>query len=358
MDSQIQLFFILFSLISVVVIAAVHFYIKGKLGRKHDNGLLWVAGALFFWLLMGILEYRYAGYTQQYLSEHYRETWQYWYGRKVLSIFNSALFVYSLSYFRDGWLRLHKRLEKVNLGVLAVVTVSLCFATFPLEPQWWLLTDTVVSVVVALLLCLSISAIFFQRGIHIMGVFTLVVCFFLVYTQVAELFKDPTFSGSVAGETYFDDRFIRMLSRPSLVICMLVLAISWLGSQLEEEVVSRSPAHEVNSLRFETRGIRHYVTMSLKTETFSFQNLVFDFTNRQSPYNFFRRCAERVVAGENFHREEFTDNFDTMVKRLLEPMNQKLADEGIPHQLQKSDLFLRDTKGIYRLVFSSDAITL
>jgi hypothetical protein len=307
---------------------------------------------------MGILEYRYSAYSQQYLSEHYRETWQYWYGRKALSIFNSAFFVYSLSYFRDGWLRLHKRLEKVNLGALAVVTVSVCFAVFPLEPQLWLLTDTLVSVVVALLLCLSISAIFFQRGIHVMAIFTLLVCFLLIYTQVVELLKDPNFSGNTGFQPLLDDRLVRMLSRPSLVICILVLAISWLGSQLEEEVVSRTPAHQTNSLRFETRGIRHYVTMSLQTERFAFQNMVFDFTNRPSPYNFFIRCAERAAAGENFHREEFTDNFDTMVKRLLEPINQKLADEHLKETLQKGDLFFRDSKGIYRLVFSKEEISL
>ncbi|MCC6459463.1 MAG: hypothetical protein IT260_03265 [Saprospiraceae bacterium] len=356
MESQSQLFFIFFSLCSVLAVAAVHFFIKEKLGDKHDNGLLWVAGALFVWFLMGLLEFHYAGFDPRYLAEHYRELWPYWYGRKALSIFNSALFVYSLSYFRDGWLRLHKWLEKINLGMLAIITIGLCFATFPLEPRIWLLTDTLVSVAVALLLCLSIAAIFYQRGLHVMAVFALVVCFFLVYTQVTELLKDPNFAAQQA-RSWLDDRLIRMLSRPSLVICILVLAISWLGSQLEEEVVSRAPGRLANSLRFETRGIRNYVTMSLQTEDFHLQNLVFDFTHRPSPYAFFKRCAERALAGENFHRDEFTDNFDTMVKRLLEPINQKLADEGFGYSLQKGDLFLRDSKGIYRLVFEKQEIS-
>ncbi len=356
LDSQFQLFFLYFSILSVIAVAAVHFFIKEKLDDKHDNGLLWVAAALFVWFLMGLLEYGYS--KEKALALDYQKHWPYWYGRKALSIINSALFVYSLSYFRDGWLRLHKRLEKINLGMLAAITVSLCFATFPLEPRVWLMTDTVVSVVVALLLCLSIAVIFYERGIHLMTLFTLLVCFSLVYTQVVELIKDPNFAGSTGTQGMLDDHVIRMLSRPALVICILVLAISWLGSQLEEEVVSRSPGHQANQLRFETRGIRHYVTMSLQTEHFAFQNLVFDFTNRQSPYLFLRRCAERVCAGENFHREEFTENFDTMVKRLLEPINQKLADEGIGHLLQKGDLFVRDGKGIYSLVFSRQEIVL
>lgn len=358
LDSQFQLFFLYFSILSVIAVAAVHFFIKEKLDDKHDNWLLWVAAALFAWFLMGLLEYGYSGKDRSVLAEHYREFWPYWYGRKVLSILNSALFVYSLSYFRDGWLRLHKRLEKINLGVLAAITITLCFVTFPLEPKVWLMTDTVVSVVVALLLCLSIAVIFYERGIHLMALFTLLVCFFLVYTQIAELINDPNFHHNKQGHLVLDDGLIRMLSRPSLVICILVLAISWLGSQLEEEVVSREPGQQANQLRFETRGIRHYVTMSLQTEHFAFQNLVFDFTNRQSPYLFLRRCAERVSAGENFHREEFTENFDTMVKRLLEPINQKLADEGIGHLLQKGDLFVRDGKGIYSLVFSRQEIVL
>ena len=358
MESPVQLFFLFFSILSAIAVAAVHFFIKEKLDDKHDNGLLWVAAALFVWFLMGLLEYGYSSTNPEKLANEYRDFWPYWYGRKALSIINSALFVYSLSYFRDGWLRLHKRLEKINLGMLAIVTVGLCFATFPLEPRVWLLTDTVVSVVVALLLCLSIAVIFYERGIHVMALFTLVVCFFLVYTQVAEFFNDPNIHKNEGGHWAMDDRLIRMLSRPSLVICILVLAISWLGSQLEEEVVSRPPGQQANQLRFETRGIRHYVTMSLQTEHFSFQNLVFDFTNRQSPYLFLRRCAERVCAGENFHREEFTENFDTMVKRLLEPINQKLADEGISHMLQKGDLFVRDGKGIYSLVFSRQEIAL
>lgn len=358
MENQSSLFFIFFSVLSVVAVGATHFYIKEKLGNKHDDGLLWVSVALFVWLLMGLLEYRYASLGQVYLQAHYKEIWPYWYGRKVLSIFNSALFVYSLSYFRDGWLQLHKRLEKVNLRSLSLVTVLLCFATLPLRPSIWLLTDTVVSVVVALLLCLSMSAIFYQRGLRVMAAYALLVCFFLVFTQVNELLHDPNFSGSTGADDNVVGELIRMLSRPSLVICILVLAVSWLGSQLEEEVVSRSRTQQENSLRFETRGIRNFVTMSLRTEAFSFQNMVFDFTNRTSPYLFLRRCAERAAANEDFHRDEFTENFDTMVKRLLEPINQKLADEGFGHQLQKSDLFVRENKGIYRLVFGKEEVTL
>lgn len=357
-ENQSPLFFIFFSLLSVVAVAATHFYIKEKLGKKHDDGLLWVSVALFFWLLMGLLEFRYASFGQVYLQAHYKEMWPYWYGRKVLSIFNSALFVYSLSYFRDGWLQLHKRLEKVNLRSLSIVTVILCFATLPLTPTLWLLTDTIVSVVVALLLCLSMSAIFYQRGLRIMALFALLVCFFLVFTQVNELLHDPNFSNGAGLSSDLFGGLIRMLSRPSLVICILVLAVSWLGSQLEEEVVSRSPTQQDNSLRFETRGIRNYVTMSLRTKDFAFQNVVFDFTNRPSPYFFLRRCAERTAANEDFHRDEFTENFDTMVKRLLEPINQKLADEDFGFQLQKSDLFVRENKGIYRLIFDKKEISL
>lgn len=336
----------------------MHFFIRQKLGDKHDSGLLWFSAALFVWFLMGVLEFSYSGLTQDYLAEHYKETWPYWYGRKAFSIFNSAFFVYSLSYLRDGWLRIHKRLEHLNVGVLAIITIALCFATFPLEPRIWMLTDTIVSVLVAVLLCWSMAAIFWQRGIPLMAAFTLLVWFFLTYTQLAELWKDPNFSAPSGGHFWIDDRLVRMLSRPSLVICILVLAISWLGTQLEEEVVSRAPGGGPNSLRFELRGMRRFVTMSLQTEAFAIRNVVFDLTHRPSLYTFWVKCAERTVAGENFHREEFTDNFDTMVKRLLEPLNQKLSDENLNIILQKNDLFLRDGKGLYRLVFSPGEITL
>lgn len=358
MEEQSQGFFIFFSLLSVVSIGAVHAFIRDKLGAKHDNGLLWVAAAMFVWFLMGLLEYSYASYSDSYLKAHYQEMWPYWYGRKTLSIFNSAFFVYSLSYFKEAWWRLNKRLEKMNLKMLAVITLGLCFATFPLEPRLWLLTDTVVSVGVALALCLSMAAIFYQRGMKAMGIFSLLVCFFLIYTQVTELLNDPLFSGSVHSRPFLNGALIRMLSRPALVVCILALAISWLGSQLEEEVVSRTPARQVNSLRFENRGIRHYVTISLQTEDISLQNKVFDFTHRPALFTFLQRCAERTIAGQNFHRDEFTDNLDTMIKRLLELLNQKMADEGSTQILQKADLFVREGKGLYRLAFAPAEIQL
>lgn len=382
MEKQLHFFLIYFSVISVISIAGVHYYIKGKLKEKHDNGLLWVVAAIFFWILMGILEYLYAcdncssivdkiNHIQKLKDEN-----EYWRFRKIFSIFNSALFIYSLSYFKEGYLRLFSKLEKINLGLLAGITIGICFLTFPLPEEWWVRTDTIVSTVVAFSLSLSISLIFYQRGMKIMLLLSVTLGGLLIATQLIEMIKEIAVLESNTSvikfweETYVDN-IIRMLSRPLIVINILALAISWLGNQSEIMIIQRPPVSAMagNRLRFEQRGDRFFVNISLdsslsthyaeRTERILLENEVFELN--WSPYDFYHKCAKDVKNTGDFRHNDHTDNFDTKIKHLLLKMNMQLElDKVAGRPLTKLDLFkpVPTKKGIWTLVHEKDEIEL
>lgn len=386
MEKQLHFFLIYFSVISVISIAAVHFYIKDKLREKHDNGLLWVSAAVFCWVLMGILEYVYSCNSCKTVNETIQHIQNlpksYWHFRKIFSIFNSALFIYSLSYFKEGWLGLYKKFEKTNLGMLAAVTIIICLNTFFIDTifdegkQIWIITDSVVSSIVAFLLCFCFSAIFYQRGMKFMLILSISLTILLIATQIIEMIKEVAFfKNDIATISFWTERYIddtvRMLSRPLLIINILGVAISWLGNQSEIMVVERDPmpAKKGNSLRFEERGNRYFVSMSLdsnlsphnteRKERILLVNKVFELNF--SPFDFYHKCAKDVRNVGDFRHNDHADNFDTKIKLLLVKINIQLELDGVAGRpLTKLDLFkpVPMKKGIWTLVHEKDEIDL
>ena len=360
MGKELMIFQLAFLLASVTTLIAVHYYIKEKLQKQHDHGLIWISCALMIWFVMGVLELSLINTKPIDRPE------QYWYGRKIFSIINSAFFIYSLSYFKDGWLKLHKKISKINLGLIAGITIGLCLISYPIKPEQWVIIDTLISVFISLILFFSISAIFWQRGIKFMVLISVIGGLMLISTQIIELYKDGLFADESAMKYWnnpdiiFDD-VIRMASRPFLVVCILVLAITWLGSQLEEELLSRPKPKEnediKNKISFEERGNgkKLFVTITIKSEKISIENLVVEYTNVKSPFDFLRKCANETKEGKYFHRGDFTDNLETMANRVLKPINQKLEDMDFAVLLDKKDIFKshKKIKGRYKLDFDS-----
>lgn len=357
-----KLYFSLVAVLSIIALIGVHHYIKNKIGAKHDEGLLWVAGAFFIWLVLGIYE----GLDHQ--TEFYH------FGRKVLSILNTVLLVYSLSYFRDSWYRVDKRLEHIRYSTLALVTLLLCVVSFVFHP-WWELIEGIISVLVAVLLSSSMAATLYYREAKYLfwvPVFTGVL---LILTQVFDT-QFVRFTGFLPlKEEHYTA--LRMLSRPSLTFSFLLVALTWLGNQLEEKMIltairNPSPHPEVspdpapvtgtpaseNQMVFLEKPGKFIVVLSMVTDRLTLQEAYFDFYRNEKKYKFLMDCAQKNKSGDSILRRDFpTENFEQEINRLLYFLNDKIARYNYADApLQRDELFVKEDRGIYRLNFHPDHI--
>lgn len=350
-------YFLFISLFSILAIAGTHFYIKNKLGPKHDNGLLWVAGAFLVWFVLAAYENGKPPHSKLYDM-----------GRKSLSILNSVLFVYSLSYFKDSWYRVDKRLKNVRFSMLALVTLLLCLLSFIIGESW-VVVDVIISVLIAILLSSSMAVTLQYREAGYLFIIPILTGIVLIYTQIF----DKQFADYVHLKPLFDENthlVFRMLSRPLLTFSFLLVAITWLGNNLEERALLNSAQEGIptgapgrqaaaNRIVFFTNHPNQFkIFISLSTENIELNDAYFDFHLNEKKHKFLKDCAELTRSGEDIKRKDFpTDNFEQDINRLVSFLNSKIQRNDYADKLlRKEDLFVREDRGVYRLNFEKDQI--
>lgn len=364
-----KLYFSLVAILSIIALTGVHTYIKNKIGTKHDNGLLWVAAAFFIWFILGI--YEDVGHDSSFYN----------FGRKVLSILNSVLLVYSLSYFRDSWYRVDKRFENFKFSTLALVTLLLCVVSFVFR-EWWEFIEGIISVLIAILLSSSMAATLFYRDARLLYLVPVFTGLLLIATQIF----DSQFV-KYTGWSPLDEQYnlaLRMLSRPSLTFSFLLVALTWMGSKLEEkmilsaikvpenvpppgvvypqdyeqEVMERTVSNEENQIVFLDKPGKFIVVLNIRTENIHLQNSYFDFYRNEKKYKFLKDCAQKSKTGESILRRDFpTENFEQEINRLLGFLNDKIARYNYAESLlAREDIFVKEDRGVYRLNCLPDRI--
>lgn len=239
-----EIFFAFMSLFSVLILIGVHVHIKNKLGARHDNGLLFAAGAMSAWLLMAIWEW----YGKIHFPAYNLEV------RKFISIINTGLFLSSLIYFKDSWYKVNKYLENIKYHIIAIISTVLLLIAYVIIPQTddWSYFEGWISIVVAVLLSSSMSVTLYFREDESQD------------KKMSLLFFIPIISGILLiSAQIFDDGFIkysnfdpidnknyylafRMLSRPMLVISYLLVAMTWLQKKQDELNFFKSIQNEYN----------------------------------------------------------------------------------------------------------------
>jgi len=217
-------FLIWFSFAASIAIWNAHKYLLEKLGDKHDKGYLFMAGAFASWGFMA--------FAELYIKDPSTQINV----RTLFSILNNALLVMSFSFIDHGWKKLSNRIQAFGLVWVAIIigTITLVVGKLPIEEDWFPITDALFSVFILSVFSVGLFVVFQKRGMVPMSFLSAITWLLFVITQIYVLIKGPTPSlewenfkdlieNTIAGE------LIRILSRPMLLICILQLALSWLG---------------------------------------------------------------------------------------------------------------------------------
>lgn len=149
-----DLFLKVLPLLWAVIIGATHLYLKNKLKERHDNGLLFMAGAFLVWFVMGNVESYYENIRDTPNGEGY------WIWRRILSLLNSGFIIYSLSYFKDGWNWLEKQYQRKNFRNLAFGAIIIGALTYSgKDLNKWLIVEAGISITVVFILFFSLASI-------------------------------------------------------------------------------------------------------------------------------------------------------------------------------------------------------
>lgn len=221
MEELIQPFFICFSIASCIAIYAVHKYLYWKLGSLHDKGYLYMAIAFGFWAAMAITE----NWVPPEKEDHAL--------RIIFSALNNSFLVLSLSFIDHGWSKFSSGIQKLGWSLIAVIIGGTTLIVGSLDGQknhMFAWVDAFWSVLVLTLLFIGMIVTFMkpERNMKVMVFFSGITGFLFVFTQ---LFVLSDYGHLNWGWLHaIPGHLIRMLTRPMLLVCILTLALTWLGA--------------------------------------------------------------------------------------------------------------------------------
>jgi hypothetical protein len=221
----VQTYLLSISILSGLVLFGIQVYLK-RLLRRDDDWFLLILGTMF--VIWGLLALR------ESVSGEFDII-----GR-FFSIGTTALILISLRYFEDGIAAFRRYSTQIFIGVLLLEIVALVFSEA--SPKVWLIAETASSILAVWLLCGSIMVSFWNRKVPWMIFVPLVTLVALTITQLDLLGQEK--QGGVPGGYHFpallqfhqDWEFLnsaaRMLSRPLLLVNVLLLTITWVGKSI------------------------------------------------------------------------------------------------------------------------------
>jgi hypothetical protein len=302
--SEVQIFLALMSLLSALTLVGVHTHIKNRLGEKHDNGLLFAAGAIFAWLFMIFWE-------SNKLNEHYLEV------RKLISIINTGFFLSSLVYFKDGWFKVNKKLENIKYHLVAIITTLLLLIAYVFIPQKenWSYFEGWVSIIVMFLLSSSMAVTLYfrekdapQKNTTFLYLIPIVAGFFLIFVQAfdTDFIKISHFDPF---ENKLFHTVARLLCLPMLVISYLLVAMTWLQKKLDEmyffqsiqyQIAQKGESHQetnmqplINRIAFSEDDKKIGLTMQTDSQV-NFKEAEIFFGGSREKYRLLKVCAVKM----------------------------------------------------------------
>lgn len=182
---------------------------------------------------------------------------------RILSLFTTALMFWALSYFEDGipWIR--RNALGIVIGFIVLGITALVLGR--LDNRIWLVTETLFSIVSVLVFCTNIAVTFYKRRLTWLILVPCVTMVLLGHTQVVLLSEEKCDLHAGASHAHVAHAFLppaldssdtkapkcqasifpdlnvnleawrldfhasRLLSRPMLLVCILLLSLSWVG---------------------------------------------------------------------------------------------------------------------------------
>ena len=340
------------SLLAALVLISIHRYLREKLGERQDNGLVWVSLAFAVWMLMGIWEAEKEFLTQRMHPEVFYRI------RRVFSIVNTGLLVYSLAFFQNGWQQFSELIRRINPITIILVIAGACFLASPFpEGNTWLFIETALSIAVMVLLGINLALSFSARQMPILAGITILTIAAFLLVQVNELLFE--IQNYRLPEMF--SLLVRLGGRSSLALCFVVLALTWLGDMLttplEKEMAPGYKEVEtgIKHLRF---GIRpdNQLFFEITWPEKSLKNAHID-ASKISPHllKMFFKLALDASHNRSVHYSAFATNFSQWKINFRDQVLLQLP-EGT--RLKVEDIFLKDqaNSGYHTLSFQAGEI--
>lgn len=145
-----------------------------------------------------------------------------------------AFLVLSFSFIDHGWSNLSTKIQKIGWLPLALVIGSTTFIAGALDgptDHWYSWIDALWSISVLLILFIGLGKTFssVERKIPFMTWFSYFAGLLFIITQLYVLEKNDHLSWPWLNAHKETGELVRMLTRPLLLICILSLALTWLG---------------------------------------------------------------------------------------------------------------------------------
>lgn len=214
-----QQFLFCFSLASAISIWIIHKYLKRTLRKNHDKGYWYMALSFAFWSIMALIELFEAGENSRILC----------------SAFNNASLIMSFSFIDHGWKRLSSAIQKVGWIGIASSLFILTLIVGALDRDnghWFARIDATLSIIILGALATGLAVTFPKRGMFLMSIFSVIAGVLTMLTQyyilVDKKHLDTSYFYALLKSNNLGD-LMRILSLPILLICILALALSFLG---------------------------------------------------------------------------------------------------------------------------------
>lgn len=304
--------------------------------KRVDKGLLYLSLAMFVWVLSGC--WIFGGTIFKYT-----ETQGFHLGTSLFSIVNNMFLLLALFYFyyAPGFIYHNKKnIKKIVVGI--VITTGITFMLPFILKENNLINNIRISAAPDLLLsgflCYLLGVSFYRtfayRGLKIIGLISVLVILLTFVSQISEVFL--TFGND------FNNNFIKIIAKTSLISIFLVLATTWViqlaSTPKPNEITIHFLDWSLVKLNIPTKNI-YDQTIDFGSKTTQYKNLL-KFAIR-------RKYAEGDAQTIPVHLGGEIKN-QTYLTRIIENINDILQLDD-SQKLDRRDLFTFIGESKYRL---------
>lgn len=347
--SDVTAFYILahifISLVGAVLLLAIWYNISKRfkqilkedgLHKRIDKGLLYFGLAVFVWVLQGC--WAYLGYTSSFA-----DTIAFRAGNSLFSIANDLFLLMALFYSDYAPAFIQKNPANTKKAIIAVLVAAAATALLPVVLQeknerlgivLSAVPDIVVSGCLAMLLIISFYRTFYNRGLKVVAVISVVIIVLIFASVVPDMFPSLSFD-------YTKD-LIKIVAKTSFIAITLVLATSWVIE------LANTPKPNEMTIKF-----RDWSLIKISIPSKGVYDATIEFGSKTTQYkNLLKFAIRRKWAGEAEQSMLVglggEINNQSYLSRIIDNMNE-ILNLGENQKLERKDLFTFIGLGQYRL---------
>ncbi len=347
--SDVTAFYILahifISLVGAVLLLAIWYNISKRfkqvlkedgVQKRIDKGLLYFSLAVFVWVLSGC--WAYLGHVSSFAA-----TIAFKVGNSLFSIANDLFLLLALFYSDYAPAFIQKNPTNTKKAIVAVLVAAAATALLPVLLQdkneslgmvISALPDILVSGCLAMLLIISFYRTFYNRGLKVVAVISVIIIVLIFSSVVPDMF--PSLSVGYAKD------LIKIVAKTSFIAITLVLATSWVIE------LANTPKPNEMTIKF-----RDWSLIKISIPSKGVYDATIDFGSKTTQYkNLLKFAIRRKWAGEAQQSMLVglggEINNQSYLSRIIDNMNE-ILNLNDNQKLERKDLFTFIGLGQYRL---------